>query len=97
MSHLKIINKRIYTASSLSHRLPGKTSVDPPFHCSTGSSLVSDEDIVWDYKLILGFVKILTNFRYVPNLPAEICVNSVMNIVFPLMALYFLRKYVISK
>lgn len=82
--------------SSLSHRLTGKTSVDPPFHCNAGSSLVSDEDRVRDCQLISGFVKILTNFHYVSNLPSKICVNLVMNILFPLMALYILSKYVTS-
>jgi len=96
MSHLTIINKHVYTASSLSHRLPGRTSAGPPFHCNTVSSVVSDEDRVCDCQLISGFVKILTNFPYVSNLRPEICVFSVMNILFPLMALYFLSRCVTS-
>ena len=96
MSHLKTINKHVYTASSLSHGLPGRTSAGPPFHCNTGSSLVSDEGRVCDSQLISGFVKFLTNFLYVSNLPAEICVYSVMNILFQLMALYFLSRCVTS-
>lgn len=57
---------------------------------------MSDEDRVRNCQLISGFVKILTNFRYVSNLPSEICVNLVMDILFPLMVLYFLNKYVTS-